>query len=84
MKKIFTVIMLLTSAICYGQTDSTAIRQEVFPSLGKYALITNNGSSYDNVVHGSLEFINAQKPIEFNKALARRKVIAIITAKCKP
>lgn len=62
-----------------GQDDS--IHQEVFPSLGKYALLTTDFAIYDNVVHGSLEFIEAQKPIELNKA--RRKPVAIIKAKCK-
>jgi len=77
------IIFLLTSAICYGQSDSTAITQEVFfsPLINKYGLVTNNGSSYDNVVHGTLEFVEQQKEIEYQKA--RRKPIRIVTVKCK-
>lgn len=80
MRYIF-IITLLISINSYGQQDS--IYQEVFSSLGKHALLTSDGSLYDNVVHGNLEFIEAQKPIELNKALKRRKTIAIIKAKCK-
>lgn len=75
------IIILFICVNGYGQKDS--LHQEVFPSLGKYALLTSDGSLYDNVVHGSLEFIESQKPIELNKALQRRKTIAIIKAKCK-
>jgi len=78
------IIFLLTSAVCYGQ-DSTSIKQEVFfsPLINKYGLVTNNGSSYDNVVHGTLEFVEQQKEIEYQKAWLRRKPIRIVTVKCK-
>ena len=82
LKKLIAVFCFLISGICYSQ-DSTGIKQEVFFSFGIYHLVTNDGSLYDNVVHGSLEFIEQQKPIEFNKAFLRRKPIANITAKCK-
>lgn len=82
MKKqiILFAVLFAVSISGYGQKDS--IHQEVFPSLGKFALLTSDGSLYDNVVHGSLEFIESQKPIELNKALQRRKTIFIIKTKC--
>ena len=64
---------------------SDSIHQQVIfsPLINKYTLITSDGSLYDNVIHGSLEFIEQQRLIEYNKALLRRKPIAIITVKCK-
>jgi hypothetical protein len=81
MKKLLTIATLLISAICYGQ-----VKQEIFfsPLLDKYVLITNDGSIYNSSVFGSKEYVESQKQIELNKALAREKPIAIITAKCKP
>jgi len=81
MKKL---VILLFPVACYSQ-DSTAINQEVFfsPMLSKYVLVTNNGSSFDSVIHGTLEFVEANKRVEFEKALKRRKGIVVIKAKCK-
>lgn len=81
-----TLIILLFPIFCFSQNpgnDSTAITQTIFESLGKYALVTNNGSSFDSVIHGTSEEIERLKPIEFQKALARRKAIAFVTVKCK-
>jgi len=79
---IISILLFIGCDKALGQ-DSTQIKQEVFESLGKYALLTTNGSSYDNVVHGSLEFVESQKENEFQKAWQRRKPLAIVTIKCK-
>lgn len=69
--------------IAHSKEDSTDIFQEVFPSLGKYHLLTTDFSLYDNVIHGDFEFIESQKSIEYNRALEKRKTTFIIKAKCK-
>lgn len=85
MKKLI-VILFPISAFCQcPKYDTTVIKQEVFPSInGQFGLLTANGSIYDNVIHGSLEFVESQKEAEFQKALRRRKAVAIITVKCSP
>lgn len=87
---IYLLLWLLNSctpsklhADCRGSNDSTAIYQEVFFGAGSWHLVTTDGSSYDNVVHGDSAYIQLQKPIEFNKALAKRKPVAIIKIKCQ-
>lgn len=72
----------------YGQCppdDTTAVKQEVFfsPLLNKYVLVTNMGSMYDNVVHGTIQYILQQKPIEYANALRRKKPVATIEILCK-
>jgi len=78
----YVIFLMLISMNGYGQKDSSAIHQEVFPSLGRYGLVTLDRELYSSVIHGSFEFINEQKPIELNKALQRRKTILTIKAKC--
>ncbi len=77
--------VLLIALSLFTQKDSTPIKQEIFFSnlLQKYVLVTNNGELFDSVVHGDSLFIEAQKRVEFEKALARRKAVAIVTVKCK-
>ena len=85
MKKLIILTIFLTSGICYGQCpkdDTTVIRQEIFPSLGKFALVTNMGSMYDNVIWGNLEFILSQKEIEIQNALRRKKPTATVKIIC--
>jgi len=60
-KGLILIVLFIISINGFSQKDSSAIHQEIFPSLGKYALLTNDGSIYDNVVHGSLEFVEGQK-----------------------
>lgn len=87
-----TVILIVICGLLFflcnkalGQKDSTPIRQEIFFSevLGKYVLVTNNGELYDNVLHGSREFIEANKEVEFQNAIRRRKPILIIKVRCQ-
>ena len=87
MKHIFTIIILLMSGICSAQftkEDTASIKQFVFQSVNnKLGLVTNDVELFHSVVHGSLEEIEKLKLIEFQKALARRKPIAVITTKCR-
>ena len=64
--------------------DSASIKQTVFVSVNsRLGLVTNDVEIYTSVVHGSLEEIEKLKPIEFNKALQRRRPIVIVKANCR-
>lgn len=82
MKKLITILFPISAFCQCPKDDTTVIKQEVFPSLGKFALVTNMGSMYDNVIHGSLEFVQSQREIEIQNAMKRKKPIAIIKIKC--
>lgn len=82
MKKLITILFPISAFCQCPKDDTTVIKQEIFQSLGKFALVTNMGSMYDNVIHGSLEFVQSQREIEIQNAIKRKKPIAIIKIKC--
>lgn len=80
-----TIYPSLDTTIIIWQRDTTPVKQDTFfsPLLNKYVLMTNMGSMYDNVIHGTIQYILQQKPIEYAAALRRKKPVAIVTIKCK-